>query len=197
VDTRYRQRAAQARSRPDIAWGAYHFCTGASVETQLKLALSRVGYDSKGPHRTMMVFDFERNSHNKRDYMRVKSLAHLVRRFKSTTGVYPMIYVNPTWFNQRVRADRPSKADLAVIKRCPVWTSAYGAPPRKTVLWNDWTIWQYSGDSSQRSYGDRAGTSKYPRGVRGVGSKLEMNIYKGSNSQLKALFRRHSIPTRL
>ena len=41
----------------------------------LNLALARVGYDPGAPHRTLMVFDFERNVKSSRDYMRVGDLA--------------------------------------------------------------------------------------------------------------------------
>ena len=200
IDDAYRQRAYQARRQPEIRWGAYHFCTGASIDRQLKLAMSRVGYDPNGTRRTLMVFDFEHNSHNSRDYMKVAELAELIRRFHSTTKVYPVLYANPGWFNKRLKTDSYSRGDLAVIRKCPLWTSAYRAKPAQIEGLGQWTIWQYAGDSSLPSYGDYVSgpeRMKYPRGIPGVGSKLEMNIYNGSPASLQAFVAQHSIPTRL
>ena len=199
VDEKYRKRASQARRRPDISWGAYHFCTGASVQRQLDFAMNRVGYDRSGPYRTLMVFDFEHNVVGRSNHMRISSLAELIRRFHARTGAYPVIYVNPNWFNQRVRSDRYTAADARVIAKCPLWTSAYKAKPNQTAIFRKWSLWQYAGDSTNAGYGDYVGgieKMNHPRGIRGVGRKLEMNLYRGSRSSLKSFWARHSIPTR-
>lgn len=199
ADEKYRRRAAEARRRPDISWGAYHFCTGTNMQKQLDFAMNRIGYDPAGPYRTLMVFDFEHNVVGRGNHMRLSELAELIRRFHAQTGVYPVIYVNPNWFNKRVGSDRHSAADERVIRKCPLWTSAYKAKPNSTVVFRNWTVWQYSGDTTNAGYGDYAGgfeKAKFPRGVRGVGKKLEMNLYRGSKSSLKNFWSRHSIPTR-
>ena len=199
ADEKYRRRAAEARRRPDISWGAYHFCTGTNMQKQLDFAMNRIGYDPVGPYRTLMVFDFEHNVVGRSNHMRLSELAELIRRFHSRTGVYPVIYVNPNWFNKRVRSDRHSAADERVIRRCPLWTSAYKAKPNQTAIFRNWTVWQYSGDTTNAGYGDYVGgfeKAKHPRGVKGVGKKLEMNLYRGSKSSLKNFWSRHSIPTR-
>lgn len=199
IDEKYRRRAGEARRRPDISWGAYHFCTGASVQRQLDFALNRVGYDRSGHYRTLMVFDFEHNVVGRGNHMRIGNLAELIRRFHSRTGVYPVIYVNPNWFNQRVRNDRHTASDARIIAKCPLWTSSYKAKPNRAAIFRSWSIWQYAGDSTNASYGDFvSGIEKanYPRGVRGVGFKLEMNLYRGSKSGLKSFWARHSIPAR-
>lgn len=196
TDAAYRLRAGQCRQRPDIVWGAYHFCTGANLHTQLDLAMERVGHDPGAPYRTMMVFDFEHNVKGANDYMRVADLAELIRRFHARTGVYPVLYVNPGWFNQRLAKDRYTAADRHVIRHCPLWTSAYRDEPAPVNGFPDWTIWQYAGDSTLGSYGDGRNSQIYPRGVRGVGSKLEMNIFNGDVKSLRAFWTRHSIPTK-
>ncbi|MEM7012311.1 MAG: hypothetical protein AAF585_12590 [Verrucomicrobiota bacterium] len=86
-----------------------------------------------------------------------------------------------------------------MIRKCPVWTSAYKAKPNPIHGLPHWTIWQYAGDSTLTSYGDFVSGPekfKYPRGIAGIGPKLEMNIYNGSVDSLKAFWERHSIPTR-
>ncbi len=199
ADEKYRRRAGEARRRPDISWGAYHFCTGEDIQRQLDFAMARVGYDPSGPYRTLMVFDFEHNVVGRGNHMEVAELAELVRRFHARTGVYPVIYVNPNWFNRRVRSDRHSAADARVIAKCPLWTSAYKAKPNQTAIFRKWTVWQYAGDSTNAAYGDYASGMeklKHPRGVSGVGKELEMNLYRGSKSSLKNFWARHSIPTR-
>lgn len=198
ADKKYRRRAAEARRRPDISWGAYHFCTGSNVQRQLDFSMRQMGYDRAGPYRTLMVFDFEHNV-SKGGHMSLSSLAELIRRFHARTGVYPVIYVNPNWFNKRVRSDRHSKEDQRVIRRCPLWTSAYKARPNATSVFRNWTVWQYSGDTTNAGYGDFASMKdkkRHPRGVKGVGHKLEMNLYRGNAASLKAFWSRHSIPTR-
>ncbi|MCB1062640.1 MAG: glycoside hydrolase family 25 protein [Verrucomicrobiae bacterium] len=196
TDSAYRHRAQQCRQRPDIEWGAYHFCTGAPVQTQLSLALDRVGHSPGAANRTLMVFDFEKNVKGANDYMRVADLAELIRRFHARTGVYPVLYVNPGWFSRRLATDSYSSADRAVIRKCPLWTSAYRGKPSKVKGFPSWTIWQYSGDASLPSYGDGRISPSYPRGIPGVGSKLEMNLYRGSVESLRSFWGRHSIPTR-
>jgi GH25 family lysozyme M1 (1,4-beta-N-acetylmuramidase) len=196
TDSAYRRRAQESRQRPDIAWGAYHFCTGAKVGTQLNLAMERVGYDPNAANRTLMVFDFERNVKGAKDYMRVADLAELVSQFRAKTGVYPVLYVNPGWFNQRLASDSYSPEDRRVIRNCPLWTSAYRSKPARVKGFPSWAIWQYAGDSSLPSYGDGRNSLMYPRGIRGVGSKLEMNVFKGSVQSLHPFWARHSIPTR-
>lgn len=199
ADKKYRQRVAQARRRPDISWGAYHFCTGGDVQRQLDFAMRQIAYDPAGPYRTLMVFDFEHNVVGRGNHMSVAQLAELIRRFHSKTGVYPVIYVNPNWFNKRAHSDRHSADDERVIRRCPLWTSAYKGKPNPTNIFRNWTVWQYSGDTTNAGYGDYAGTfekAKHPRGVKGVGKKLEMNLFRGNKASLKNFWARHSIPTR-
>ena len=146
-----------------------------------------------------MVFDFERNALPPHDYLKIAELAAIIREFRQRTGVYPVIYVNPNWFNSRLAADPHSAADRATINKCPLWTSAYKAKPNPAEVFRGWSIWQYAGDSRQSSYGDFASPfekSKYPRGIPGVGSRLEMNIFKGDLSALQRFWQKHSIPTR-
>lgn len=198
ADELYRTRAAQARQRPDILWGAYHRVLGQSIDKQLPFAMQRVGYDPAGPHRTLMVFDFEQNSASEGN-VKTQDLANLIRKFHTQTGVYPVLYINPGWVNRRELEDNPSAADRHVLRQCTVWTSAYKAPPAEAPLLKPWSIWQYSGDSTQSGYGDFAPLNQkgqFPRGIPGIGSKLEMNQFKGSVSQLKAVWAKHSIPTR-
>ncbi len=199
ADEKYRRRAAQARRRPDILWGAYHFCNGTNVQRQLDFTMRQIAYDPAGRYRTLVVFDFEHNVVGRGNHMSVAALAQLIRRFHAQTGVYPVIYVNPNWFNKRVHSDRHSAEDERVIRKCPLWTSAYKAKPNPTAIFRNWTVWQYSGDTTNAGYGDYAGgfeKARHPRGVKGVGKKLEMNLYRGSKSSLKAFWSRHSIPTR-
>ncbi len=199
TDTAYRSRARQSRQRPEILWGAYHFGTGANLQTQLNLALERVGYHPNAAHRTLMAFDFEHNVKGRNDHMTVGNLAELIRRFHAKTGVYPVIYVNPGWFNRRLKTDSHTAADLKVIRNCPLWTSAYKAKPAAAEVFRPWVIWQYAGDASQSCYCDFVGplaSASYPRGVGGIGAKLEMNAFKGSAEELRQFWQRHSIPTR-
>ena len=194
VDNLYRQRAAEARRRPDILWGAYHFCDGIPVDQQLDLAFSRVGFDPNGRFRTLMAFDFEKNSSGTKTNLTLAQLAELIRKYQARTGGrLPVIYVNPGWINGVARREAISRADKAVIKSCPLWTSAYRAKPKKATLFGNWKIWQYSGDDSLPGYGGNSAT--YPRGIPGVGRKLEMNIFKGDVDQLREFWMEHSIPT--
>jgi len=195
-DEAYRTRAMQARKRRDLLWGAYHFCDGTSVDRQLGFALERVGYAPGGRFETLMVFDFEKNITGTRTHMSIAQLADLIRKFHARTGVLPVIYVNPGWFNGKLERDRYTKADLAVIRQCPLWTSSYESKPTRARVFEPWTFWQYAGDSTLGSYGDLVSDEAFPRGIPGVGPKLEMNLFRGDVLKLRGFWKRHSIPTR-
>ena len=104
-----------------------------------------------------------------------------------------MIYINPGWLNKAAGNEIISNADRATIKSCPLWTSAYRAKPKKAQIFSNWKIWQYSGDDTLPGYGGNSAT--YPRGIPGVGRKLEMNLFKGDVEDLREFWMQHSIPT--
>ena len=199
TDRLYKGRAMEARKNPEIVWGAYHLCTGDGVKSQLNTFLKSIGYAEDGAYRTVVTLDLEECG-IKRGDITVPDLASLVREFRARTGVYPVIYVNPYQANRRLKGEVHSRRDVETLSQCPLWTSSWTYHPRKIPLlpaWNPWDIWQYAGDDGERGFHDRNPfyRFKYPRGINGIGDKLEMNFYPGSVDQLREMLSHFSVPT--
>jgi hypothetical protein len=200
TDSRYEARAREARRNPDLLWGAYHLCTGDGIHSQLQTFLKSIGYSPEGAHRTVVVLDLE-SCGPKRGDITVPDLASLARMLQDRTGVYPIIYVNPYQANRRLRTEPHSRRDIDTLSQCPLWTSSWTYHPRTKKIpgvpaWDPWHIWQYAGDAGEEGFrdGNPLYRFKYPRGIRGVGAKLEMNFYPGNAEELRAFLGRHSVP---
>lgn len=202
TDSRYEVRAREARLNPEMLWGAYHLCTGDGIHSQLNTFLKSIGYAKDGAYRTVVVLDLESCGPRRGD-ITIPDLASLARMLHERTGVYPIIYVNPYQANRRLRTEEHSRRDIATLSQCPLWTSSWTYHPRTKKIpgvpaWDPWDLWQYAGDAGEEGFRDSNPLYrfKYPRGIRGVGDKLEMNFYPGSAEELRTFLGQHSVPVK-
>jgi len=201
TDSRYQARAQEAHLNPEIVWGGYHLCTGDGIKSQLNVLLKSIGYAEDGKFRTAVVLDLE-SCGPKRGDITIPDLASLARLLHERTGVYPIIYVNPYQANRRLRTEEHSRKDIETLSQCPLWTSSWTYHPRTKKIpavpaWDPWDIWQYAGDAGEEGYHARniLYRFQYPRGIRGVGAKLEMNIFAGNEDELREFLLQSSVPT--
>ena len=202
TDSLYQARTQEARRNPEIFWGGYHLCTGDGIHSQLNTLLKSIGYAKDGAYRTAVVLDLE-SCGPKRGDITIPDLASLTRLIHERTGVYPIIYVNPYQANRRLRTEEHSRRDIETLSQCPLWTSSWTYHPRTKKIpaipaWDPWDLWQYAGDAGEEGFHSRNPLYRfqYPRGIRGVGDKLEMNIFNGNREELRELLIQSSVPTR-
>jgi lysozyme len=163
VDQTYSVREKRARS-VGILWGAYHFLVrGVPVEKQVRHFLSLVD-----PETTLLALDFETNAITGTTPT-LEEAHDFIEAIYAETSIYPVFYSGHT-----VKEALGKKKD-ALLGKCPLWWAQYG--PRAVIQesWNDWTLWQYTGD----------GIGNEPHGAPGVKGNVDRNLFQGSEADLR------------
>lgn len=159
----------------------------------------------------LLVGDFDAQS-------RMDDILRFMDRVESRTGVVPVAYLENSGHlkNLLSQADEATKAR---IRRMPYWIALYshdkgydpnypqypvpGHPEgltRQYNLWSDWTIWQYGGvewtggRSVPKVYNH--GNHRYPLYFGDLDRPVERNVFRGSMSELQALWKKHGVPLR-
>ena len=99
----------------------------------------------------------------------------------------PMIYTGPAFFSLLAHyAGPPGVPVLARIKRFPLAVAHYGRTiargPDVPAPWQDWTVWQYSGDPA--GAGQKARPWSRLPGGRGA---VDVDFFRGTIEDLRAL----------
>jgi lysozyme len=134
------------------------------------------------PPGVLLVLDFEKNGHYPGGTMRIDQAVAFVERIRERTGKYPGIYSGEYHIRQALNNRSVSAEQRRVLANCWLWLANYGAPPRATLPWNAWQLWQYCGDGKCR-----LPRSSYPKSVANV-VKAERNIFNGSRTGLAAFW---------
>ncbi|MEP2776942.1 MAG: GH25 family lysozyme [Luteolibacter sp.] len=191
--------------------GAYHFVTmdqdpavqADNFVNRVKAVGRAKGLSGK---RLLLVGDFDTNSTPDR-------LVKFINRVHQRTGIYPVTYLeNSDGLRSRLRNATPEQK--SVIRRSPYWLALYGpggtertmsragalTPDSLTELygiWGGWTMWQYGGvvweNGSSRAKHYDASSWRSPRFFGSMAHPMERNVFKGSNSDLRNFWNRHSI----
>lgn len=202
----------RSADRQGMLIGAYHYVTmDQSPSRQADNFVDRVraigrakGLSGK---RLLLVGDFDTLSTPDR-------LVEFIERVHQRTGVYPVVYLENS-DGLRARLAGASRAQKAVIRRCPYWTALYspkgtertlaqtGGPLTPDTLtdlygiWNNWVMWQYGGVTWEngRSLSRHFNTPQWssPRYFGDLSMPMERNVFRGNRKQLGQFWIRHSI----
>ncbi len=196
-------------NREGLLLGAYHFVTmDQDPATQADAFVDRVRSVARSrgiPRRKiLLVGDFDTNSTPDR-------LVKFIRRVEQRTGVIPVVYLeNGPALRSRLSAASPEQK--REIRRAPYWIALYGpAGTERSMasgrpltpdglmeqygIWNQWAMWQYGGVIWQggRSQPKHYDTGRWssPRYFGDMAHPMERNVFKGSESDLRAFWDRH------
>ena len=195
-DWRYSERQLEAM-RAGLLWGAYHFGDGTNPVQQADHFLSTVASshpivnpapnEEKNRPGVLLVLDFEQNTHYRGGSMSVGQAVAFVERIKERTGKYPGIYGSEYRLRSMLYGSGASPADRAVLSNCWLWIANYHAQPRYNTPWDNWHLWQYTGDGK---CGLRP-RSSFPISVANM-RKAERNIFNGNNVALQNFWQQHA-----
>ena len=180
-DEKYAMRQALAL-RAGMLWGAYHFANASDPTRQADNFLNFVQRHSSGGAGTLLVLDFESNTHYPGGTMSVRQAASFVTRIKERTGHYPGIYSNENRIRVMTRELEADSVSREVLSHCWLWVANYHAVPGSFSPWGSWTLWQYTGDGICDLRG-----SGYPKTAGNI-RKAERNIFRGSDAGLRGFW---------
>jgi lysozyme len=183
----------QAATRAGLLWGAYHFGDGTDPVRQADHFLRVVETNwsdvklEPRPAGILLVLDFEKNGHYPGGSMRVDQAVAFVERIHERTGKYPGLYGSENRLRAVLNNARVSSIQRRLLTNCWLWIANYHYPPRSTEPWNEWHLWQYTGDGKC----DLRPRSAYPKSVANI-SKAERNIFRGSPAALQNFWAEHA-----
>ena len=180
-----------AATRAGLLWGAYHFGDATDPIRQAEHFLTVVGSNWRGPSvqpsGVLLVLDFEKNGHYPGGTMRVDQAAKFVERIRQRTGKYPGVYGSEYRLRSVLNASGVSAEDKRTLGNCWLWIANYHHQPTASSPWNNWRLWQYTGDGVC----DLRPRSSYPIRVANI-AKAERNMFRGSNQSLTDWWQEHA-----
>jgi GH25 family lysozyme M1 (1,4-beta-N-acetylmuramidase) len=201
----------KSADREGMMLGAYHFVTmdqdpAAQADSFVSRVRSVAAAKGISGKRVLLVGDFDTNSTPDR-------LVKFINRVHLRTGTYPVTYLeNSDGLRSRLRNASPEQK--AVIRRSPYWLALYGPGGTERTMsragaltpdslcelygiWGGWSMWQYGGvvweGGASRAKHYDTGSWRSPRFFGSIAHPMERNVFKGSNSELRAFWERHSI----
>jgi lysozyme len=173
-----------------LLWGAYHFADATDPTRQADFFLNTVAGAWRGavaggrPDDVLLVLDFEKNGHYPGGTMRVDQAVAFAERVRERTGVYPGLYSGE--YRLRRLMSTATSAQRATLSQCWLWVANYHYQPGSLPPWDEWSLWQYTGDGKC----DLRPRSAYPISVANI-ARAERNIFRGSATDLRAFWRKH------
>lgn len=149
-----------------LLFGMYHFGDGSDVEKQVDNFLSVVGDDSN----ILLALDYEPNRNGK-DMSFAQAIQFLELVYKRT-GQRPVLYSGhlikeslgiTTAFNNTLSKHR-------------LWLAQYGPTAKVPSVWDDYWLWQYTGD----------GIGPKPHVIPGFQGDADLNVFNGTEEGLRA-----------
>ena len=168
VDPDYALRR-KAANNAQLLWGAYHFNTGDAVELQVENFLHAAQPDD----RTLMVLDFE---DNRPSNMSVSQAVEFLRVLEARLGRKGAIY-SGNRLKESIALLGPQ--DRAYVASHRLWLCQYGPAPHLPMGFDDWWLWQYTGD----------GIGPEPHNVPGIvagNGGIDLNAFQGDRDALVA-----------
>ncbi len=189
--------------RQGMLLGAYHFLTpnsSATAQADRFVARLRSIKRSRGIRTSsiMLVGDIDSKC-------TVPHMITFIKRIKSLTGTYPMIYLeNGELIRSRLR--KASFFQKRILKKCPYWLALYSSnypsisTPKKlikaTKVWKTWSLWQYGGVEWERGRSRpkhySKGRWKTPKYLGNMSKPMERNGFNGSKKKLYRFWRKYS-----
>lgn len=179
-----------AATRAGLLWGAYHFGDATNPVRQADHFLDMVASEWRGqdarPDKVLLVLDFEKNGHYPGGTMRVDQAVTFVERIRQRTGKYPGVYGSEHRLHALLNSRGVSSSQRQTLANCWLWIANYHSEPRHTAPWNQWHLWQYTGDGKCD-----LPRAMFPKSVANI-KKAERNIFRGSQVALQAFWQGHA-----
>lgn len=169
VDPTFKMRAAKIMSL-GFMLGAYHFGNGSDVDNQVYHFLDTVKFvvgDVNSKY-TLLALDWEKDPNG--NTMSLDQARRFVKLIESETGQKPVIYSG-----NLIKEQAGPKGD-SVLNECRLWLAQYGNKPVLPHGFDEYFLWQYSGD----------GIGPLPHTVPGIDGNVDMNSYQGTPKDLVA-----------
>jgi lysozyme len=164
VDNAYFSRKTEAQKRGYL-WGSYHWGVSGNPEKQAEYYISTV----KPAANELIALDLEDATSNK--LMNADEALIFIRKIKSLTGRYPVLYTNHS--SAKLISARFKDSEFS---KTPLWYARFKPTIKDfpTGLWPTYTLWQFSSEI----------LPQMP--VSGTRSDMDINVYNGSAADLKA-----------
>ncbi|ESZ02113.1 MULTISPECIES: glycoside hydrolase family 25 protein [unclassified Mesorhizobium] len=176
-DSAYATRKGEAKAL-GLKWGSYHLLTKSDVDRQISNYLQVVGNDTTETH----AVDVECLSTSsdcqdgtfKVTFVQIESA---LRRMKSETGRFPLLYVNHSVAKELSRHWHGSTEFGGV----PLWYARF----KRHVTdfpegpWHGYTLWQFSSEIN-------CSAASCPYRVPGTDPDMDLNVYGGTVAALQA-----------
>ncbi len=151
-----------------VPFGAYGVLEPNSAASAQAMHFASVVRDSGAT--LPPVLDFEL-SKGPADTLALRSAVTWLDVVEQELGRQAIVYTGPSFFMDLVKHNGHADADKIAAR--PLWIAHYGVKaPLVPASWQDWTIWQASGDHA----------AKTPSG-----SPIDIDYYRGSIGDLQAL----------
>lgn len=147
-------------------FGAYHFGTGEDVDEQVDNFLDVVG-DTKG---VLLALDFEPNPRG--TTMSLAQAVKWLQKVYEKTGQRPVIYSG----HLIKEALNKTSTFNETLKEHRLWLAQYGNKAVVPDVWDNYWIWQYTGD----------GIGQKPHQVTGFQGDADLNVFDGTEEELRA-----------
>lgn len=181
----------EAAVRAGLLWGAYHFANASSPTRQADEFLRTVeggwrrAEPGSRPNEILLVLDFEKNGHYPGGTMHAGQAAEFIERVHQRTGKYPGLYSGENRLRAVLNSKEATPAVRACLERCWLWVANYHYEPKSLGSWNQWTLWQYTGDGVCD-----LPRAAYPKSVANV-RNAERNLFRGSPEAARDFWVRH------
>jgi lysozyme len=176
-DPKFVSRAAEAKKR-GLLWGAYHLGRPGNPNAQADLLLAQA--DKTGAK--FLALDIDGDDPNV--FISLDDAVKFIERIYEKTHRYPATYVNLSVYKAiSERFDASS-----VFAKTPLWIARFTPPlvldnPR---IWKDYTFWQFSSEINCKNKDPKKRVCYHQ--VPGTGKDMDVNVFNGNASQLRALF---------
>ncbi len=162
-DSRYALRRTAALSA-GLLWGAYHFNTSDPVKDQVDFFIEHAMPDIN----TLMVLDYE----DYRPSMSIQQAVEFLHLLEQKLGRKGALYSG-----NRVKETigQLNAADKAYLCSHRLWLCQYGPRAVLPAGWNNWWLWQFTGD----------GVGPLPHNIPGIaGHGIDINTFAGTRLNL-------------
>ena len=144
--------------------GAYHFATNAPVKQQVEHFLSHIGEHADN---VLLALDYEPAARGRT--MKIEQAAEWLRLVGKKSGQLPKLYSG-----HLIKETLP-KYDAFFAKH-DLWLAQYGAKPVCPKSWDNYWLWQFTGD----------GMGPKPHEYPGLGKNIDLNTFARTETELRA-----------
>lgn len=142
-----------------LLWGAYHYLKPGDAYKQAKFFVET----AKPEPGTLMVLDFEDAGCS---ILLAESFMHSLEALIKKKG---MLYTYDAFIKERLGSQVND-----YLAKCRLWIAKYGTEPTCQATWDDYWLWQFTGD----------GQGPTPHNVPGLGEKIDINHFPGTYDDL-------------